>query len=253
VPAGAKILAIGGVGVREALQHQGFEVLTAEQAREALDHEVAGVLQGYGPAVTAADLSEAAYAVAAGAVWVATNTDVTLPTHRGTAPGNGTLVNAVRVATGQEPVVVGKPYAPLYRLCATRLEAEPAAVLAVGDRLDTDIAGAVAAGMDSALVLTGIDSVSTLASAPAALRPTYLLEDLRSLSEAYLPPETDYSWWVCGDDRRRLVDGAWEVATAGSAIEAARAGVACLHEALDHGELDEDAVRRLVPEIDAWQ
>jgi glycerol 3-phosphatase-2 len=253
VPSGARILAIGGAGVREALQHQGFVVATPEQARDALDHEVAGVLQGYGAAVTAADLSEAAYAVAAGAVWVATNTDVTLPTHRGTAPGNGTLVAAVQVATGKEPVVVGKPYAPLYQLCATRLEAEPARVLAVGDRLDTDIAGAVAAGMDSALVLTGIDSVTTLATAAPTARPTYLLEDLRYLSQAYVAAETDYSWWVCGADRRRLVDGAWEVATTGSAIESARAGVACLHEALDHGELDEHAVRRLVPEIDAWQ
>lgn len=253
VPSGAKILAIGGVGVREALRHHGFQVLTPDQARDALDHEVAGVLQGYGAAVTAADLSETAYAVAAGAVWVATNTDITLPTHRGTAPGNGTLVAAVQAATGQDPVVVGKPYAPLYRLCATRLDAEPSRVLAVGDRLNTDIAGAVAAGMDSALVLTGIDSVTTLATAPASMRPTYLLEDLRSLSAAYLGAETDYSWWVCGADRRRLVDGAWEVASAGSAIEAARAGVACLHEALDLGELDDDAVRRLVPEIDAWQ
>ena len=253
VPAGAKILAIGGVGVREALQHQGFQVVSPDQARDALDHEVAGVLQGYGAAVTAADLSETAYAVAAGAVWVATNTDATLPTHRGTAPGNGTLIAAVQVATGQDPVVVGKPYAPLYRLCATRLEAEPSRVLAVGDRLNTDIAGAVAAGMDSALVLTGIDSVTTLGTAPPSMRPTYLLEDLRSLSAEYVAAETDYSWWVCGADRRRLVDGAWEVASAGSAIEAARAGVACLHEALDLGELDDDAVRRLVPEIDAWQ
>ena len=253
VPPGAKILAIGGVGVREALHHQGFEVVTADQARDTLDHEVAGVLQGYGAAVTAADLSEAAYAVAAGAVWVATNTDITLPTHRGTAPGNGTLVAAVQVATGRDPVVVGKPNAPLYELCAARLEQQPARVLAVGDRLDTDIAGAVAAGMDSALVLTGIDSVTTLVSAPASMRPTYLLEDLRSLFATYLPAETDYSWWVCGADRRRIVDGAWEVAQAGSAIEAARAGVACLHEALDHGELDEAAARRLVPEIDAWQ
>ena len=73
------------------------------------------------------------------------------------------------------------------------------------------------------------------------------------MAEPYAAAETDYSWWVCGADRRRLVDGAWDVATVGSPIEAARAGVACLHEALDLGELDHDAVRRLVPEIDAWQ
>ena len=73
------------------------------------------------------------------------------------------------------------------------------------------------------------------------------------MSEPYRAAETDFVWWICGADRRRVVDGAWEVASAGSPIEAARAGTACLHEALDHDELDLDAVRRLVPEIDAWQ
>lgn len=253
LPARSTVLAVGGVGVREALQHEGFQVVTPQQTRDEPDLVVAGVLQGYGPSVTAADLAEAAYAVSAGAVWVATNTDATLPTHRGTAPGNGTLVSAVQRATGRDPIVVGKPHAPLYELCARRLDRLPAQLLAVGDRLDTDVAGAVEAGMDSALVLTGVDTVSSLAVAPAALRPTYLLEDLRSLSQPYLSAETDYVWWVCGGDRRRVVDGAWDVASVGSPIEAARAGTACLHEALDHDELDVDAVRRLVPEIDAWQ
>nr|WP_179423893.1 HAD-IIA family hydrolase [Pedococcus badiiscoriae] len=253
LPAGARVLAIGGAGVREALEHAGFEVVTPQQAGEEPDLVVAGVLQGYGPSVTAADLAEAAYAVSNGAVWVATNTDATLPTHRGTAPGNGTLVAAVQRATGRDPLVVGKPHAPLYRLCADRLERPPAQVLAVGDRLDTDVAGAVEAGMDSALVLTGVDSVSSLAVAPPSQRPTYLLEDLRALTEPYLSVETDYVWWVCGGDRRRLVDGSWDVASAGSPIETARAGTACLHEAIDHEELGLDAVLRLVPEIDAWQ
>jgi HAD superfamily hydrolase (TIGR01450 family) len=253
LPAGATILAVGGIGVREALQHHGFTVVTPQQAREDPDADVAGVLQGYGLSVTASDLAETAYAVTAGAVWVATNTDVTLPTHRGTAPGNGTLVTAVQLATGRDPLVVGKPHAPLYALCAQRLGREPAQVLAVGDRLDTDIAGAVAAGMDSVLVLTGVDSVTSLATAPPARRPTYLLQDLRALSEPYLATEADDGWWVCGGERRRVVDGAWDVATTGSPIESARAGIAALHDALDHDQLDLDAVGRLVPEIDAWQ
>ena len=253
VPATSRVLAIGGSGVREALQHEGFEAVSPEQTRTVPDLTVAGVLQGYGSAVTASDLAEAAYAVSAGAVWVATNTDGTLPTHRGTAPGNGTLVDAVQRATGRDPLVVGKPHPPLYRLCAARLGREPTQVLAVGDRLDTDVAGAVAAGMDSVLVLTGVDSVTSLAAAPAPLRPTYLLEDLRSLAEPYLAAEADSSWWTCGGDRRRVLDGAWEVASRGTRIESARAGIACLHEALDHNQLDLATVRRLVPEIDAWQ
>lgn len=250
---GARVLAVGGSGVREALRQQGFDVVVPEQTRNEPELAVAGVLQGYGVAVSAADLAEASYAVSAGAAWVATNTDATLPTHRGTIPGNGTLVAAVQRATGTDPLVVGKPHAPLYQLCAQRLGREPSQVLAVGDRLDTDVAGAVEAGMDSVLVLTGVDSVTSLAVAPSSMRPTYLVEDLRSLSERYVAAETDYTWWVCGEDRRRLVDGAWDVASTGTPIESARAGTACLHEALDHDEVDLDAVRRLVPEIDAWQ
>jgi glycerol 3-phosphatase-2 len=253
LPAGSVVLAVGGPGVREALQHRGFRVLLPAQVNDVGETEVSGVLQGYGSGVTATDLAEAAYAVAAGALWVATNTDATLPTHRGTAPGNGTLVAAVRAATGAEPVVVGKPHAPLYRLCAERLGMRPTRVLAVGDRLDTDIAGAVAAAMDSALVLTGVDSVTSLALAPVALRPTFVVADLRGLSQEYAVAETDYSWWTCGDDRRRIVDGVWDVARKGSELEAARAGLAALHEALDLGELDRDAVARLVSDIDLWQ
>ena len=253
LPAGSPVLAVGGPGVREALQHEGLRVVLPREVNEAGTTQISGVLQGYGASVMAGDLAEAAYAVAAGAAWVATNTDRTLPTHRGTAPGNGTLVAAVQAATGAAPVVVGKPHAPLYRLCADRLGVPASRVLAVGDRLDTDIAGAVVAGMDSALVLTGVDSVTSLALAPVALRPTYLVADLRDLSEEYVAAETDYSWWLCGGDRRRIVNGAWEVATKGSDLEAARAGLAALHEALDLGELDRDDVVRLVSDIDRWQ
>lgn len=250
---GARVMAVGGAGVLEALELHGFVVVLPADAGADPADRVAGVLQGYGRGVTAADLSEAAYAVAGGAVWVATNTDETLPTDRGTSPGNGMLVAAVRRAVGRDPLVVGKPEAPLYRLCAERLGLPAASVLAVGDRLDTDIAGARTAGMDSVLVLTGVDSVTTLAMAAPRLRPTYVVQDLRALTEEYEPVQQDQTWWVCGADRRRVVDGRWDVAAAGTPIEGARAGLACLHEGLDRGELDEAAVRRLAPQIDAWQ
>jgi glycerol 3-phosphatase-2 len=253
LPAGARVMAVGGAGVREALASQGFEVVLPTEAAAQPTARVAGVLQGYGAAVTAADLSEAAYAVAGGAVWVATNTDATLPTHRGTSPGNGMLVAAVRRAVGRDPIVVGKPEAPLYELCAEQLGLPSRSVLAVGDRLDTDIAGAAAAGMDSVLVLTGVDSVTSLAVADRALRPTFVVVDLRALAEDYQRVEADDSWWVCGSARRRVVDGRWDVAGTGTPIEDARAGLACLHQALDRGDLDEAAVRRLVPQVDVWQ
>ena len=113
---------------------------------------------------------------------MATNTDTTLPTDRGVAPGNGSLVGAVANAVGRAPdVVAGKPGAALYLLCAARLGVEPAAVLAVGDRLDTDIEGAVAAGIDSLLVLTGVDDLRACLDAPAHRRPTWVAPDLSAL------------------------------------------------------------------------
>ena len=173
---GARVLAIGGPGVGEALRERGFVPVTS-----AADDPVA-VVQGYGPAVTADDLAQAAYAVQGGALWLATNTDHTLPTASGFAPGNGALVLAVGAAVGRGPeLVAGKPDEPLYLLCAERLGVDPARILAIGDRLETDIEGATAAGMDSLLVLTGVHGVRDALAAYPAARPTWVARDLRAL------------------------------------------------------------------------
>jgi glycerol 3-phosphatase-2 len=175
------VLAVGGLGVAAALRGAGFVPVVPTDVN-ALAIRPAAVLQGYGPDVTATDLAEAAYAVQGGALWVATNTDSTLPTDRGVAPGNGSLVDAVRNAVGHPPhLVAGKPAPPLYLLCAERLGLDVRGVLAVGDRLDTDIEGAVAAGMDSLLVLTGVDDLAAALLAPPCRRPTLVAPDLRAL------------------------------------------------------------------------
>ena len=177
--AASSVLALGGPGVAAALEEVGLTPVLPAQAE---DTRVAAVLQGYGPQVTAADLAEGAYAIQQGATWVATNTDATLPTDRGVAPGNGSLVGAVERAVGRAPdLVAGKPGPPLYLMCADRLGLPVTDVLAVGDRLDTDIEGAVAAGMDSLLVLTGVDDLSACLEAPPHSRPTWVAPDLRSL------------------------------------------------------------------------
>lgn len=174
---GARVLAIGGPGVAEALRERGFVPVTS-----AAEDPVA-VVQGYGPAVTADDLAQAAYAVQGGALWLATNTDHTLPTASGFAPGNGALVLAVGAAVGRGPeLVAGKPDEPLYLMCAERLGVDPARILAIGDRLETDIEGATAAGMDSLLVLTGVHGVRDAVAARAAARPTWVARDLRALA-----------------------------------------------------------------------
>lgn len=179
--AGARVLAVGGPGVGTALEEVGLRPLTPAQVRSTTEPPAA-VLQGYGPDVTAADLAEVAYTVQAGALWAATNTDTTLPTDRGVQPGNGSLVAAVRAAVGADPgIVAGKPWPPLYHLGAERLGVDVTTVLAVGDRLDTDVEGAVAAGCDSLLVLTGVDDLAACLAAPAHRRPTWVAPDLAAL------------------------------------------------------------------------
>ncbi len=178
---GAEVLAVGGVGVGLALAEAGLTPVTPQDRRSGAAAPAA-VLQGYGPDVTASELAEVAYAAQDGAFWVATNTDATLPTDRGVAPGNGSLIAAVRTAVGRDPdLVAGKPEAPLYLLCARRLQVAVSSVLAVGDRLDTDIEGAVSAGADSLLVLTGVDDLAACLTAPPHRRPTWVAPDLASL------------------------------------------------------------------------
>ncbi len=190
LPAGATVLAVGGEGVPLALDEAGLLPIRAERVLDHLDRggTIAAVLQGFGPDVSWRDLAEAALAVSAGARWVATNTDITLPIDRGIVPGNGTLVGAVRDALGVAPIVVGKPHPPLYEAGAAVLGTSPAQTLAIGDRLDTDIEGAVNAGMDSLYVMTGVSRVREVALADASRRPTFLAVDLRATCAPYLTP-----------------------------------------------------------------
>jgi glycerol 3-phosphatase-2 len=186
VAPGSRVLAVGGPGVALALAELGYQPVRVAAERQAgrSDVEIAdsvrGVLQGFGPDVSWRDLAVASYAVAAGAQWVATNTDLTIPRADGIAPGNGTLVAAVTAATGIVPPAAGKPAAAMMLRAAQRLGAQRA--LAVGDRLDTDIAGARAAGIDALLVGTGVTAADDLLAAKPGERPTYVAADLRGLT-----------------------------------------------------------------------
>lgn len=183
---GAVVLAVGGVGVGAALDEAGLPWAGPQRVREAalagapLPVEV--VVQGYGAHVGALDLTEAAYAVRAGATWIATNDDATLPTERGLAVGNGSLVAAVATATGTVPEVVGKPHAPAYRIAVHRLGLPVEECLMLGDRMDTDIAGAAAVGLPSALVLTGVSTRQEAQDAPPELRPDHVAPTIPDLA-----------------------------------------------------------------------
>lgn len=186
----ATVLAVGGPGVALALEEEGFTALTPAQVRSAVEagqqgSRIDAVVQGYGADVSALDLAEAAYAIAEGAAWVATNDDATLPTARGLAPGNGSLVAAVAHATGAVPRVVGKPHAPAYQVALDRLGVEAAECLMIGDRLNTDIAGARAVGLASALVLTGVSTREEAAAADERQRPDHVVETIPDLAHLW--------------------------------------------------------------------
>jgi hypothetical protein len=118
-------------------------------------------------------------AIRSGALWIAANVDKTLPSERGLLPGNGAMVAALRAATDSEPQVAGKPEPTLLTDALARGRFR--SPLVVGDRLDTDIAGANAAGLPSLLVLCGVSTAAEAVRAVPGQRPNYIAEDLRSL------------------------------------------------------------------------
>lgn len=173
LPAGARVLLLGGRGLRQALTEEGLTpVDSAEDAPVA-------VVQGFDPDLTYARLAEATYAIRAGAWWVASNADRTVPTERGIASGNGAVAALLRAATDQEPLVTGKPEAAMHRESMRRSGARNPVI--VGDRLDTDIEAGYRSSTPTLLVFTGVTTPSELLAAPPAHRPTYLAADLRGL------------------------------------------------------------------------
>ncbi|MFJ2898838.1 HAD hydrolase-like protein [Streptomyces sp. NPDC087218] len=192
LPAGSRVLVVGGEGLRVALRERGLVPV------EYADDEPVAVAQGYGgPDMAWGRFAEAAYAIARGAVWFASNTDLTIPGARGIAPGNGAAVEVVRIATGAEPQVAGKPLPPMHRETVLRTGAERP--LVVGDRLDTDIEGAFNGGVDSLLVLTGVTDAAQLVAAGPRHRPTYVDADLRGLLTGQPEVTETGRGFVCGD------------------------------------------------------
>ena len=206
LPAGAPVLVVGAEALRAEVRDAGLTPVST------VEDKPAAVVQGYGPDVGWRILAEAALAVRGGAMWVATNTDRTLPSPRGPLPGNGSLVAVLRTALDREPdLVVGKPEPGLFTTAASLFGARRP--LVVGDRLDTDIQGAAGAGMDCLLVLTGVSGPADVLAAPVERRPTYVAAELSGLfragDDARLPLKESEAggWRVSRDGDRGKLDG----------------------------------------------
>jgi glycerol 3-phosphatase-2 len=204
--AAARVVVLGAEGLTEA-------VLAAGLVPVGVDDDAVAVVTGYGPEVRWRDIMRAAVRIRDGLWWVACNTDLTIPTSFGVAPGHGVLVDTVRRFSGVSPVVAGKPARPL--LDETVRRCGGVRPLMVGDRLDTDIEGAHTVGIDSLLVLTGVTGLADLVAARPGGRPTYVAGDLGGLAEAHASPEPNGDGVSLGGWTARVADGGLEVAGSG--------------------------------------
>ena len=211
LPAGARVFLVGGPGLDEALRERGLEPVTEPE------EGLAAVVQGYGPDVPWRQVMQGARLVREGLPWVASNTDMTIPSDAGPLPGAGTLVELVASFSGREPQVAGKPQRPLFEETLTRVGGSRP--LVVGDRLDTDIEGGVAMGWDTLLVLTGVSGLDEVVTAPAERRPTYIAPDLAALAETQPAPDVTEDEVSLGGWAARDQDGSLEIHGQGSVAD----------------------------------
>lgn len=193
---GDAVYVVGAESFRDLVHQAGFTVV------DSADDNPVVVLHGHSPENGWRTLSEAALSIRKGATYLASNLDSTLPTDRGFMVGNGSMVAAVTNATGVVPQAAGKPGPAMFTLARENLGVDRP--LVVGDRLDTDIAGGVAAGMDTLHVLTGVSGPRALIAAPEEQRPTFVAEDMGAL--------------VSGEDPRPSAQGGFTASVDGGAV-----------------------------------
>ena len=191
--AGAPVLVVGTDALRDEVLAVGLTPVASAADRPA------AVIQGYHPELPWPLIDEAGFAIQAGALWVATNTDSNRPTDRGLVAGAGAQIGALRQAVTVDPEVAGKPHPPLLTETVRRLGA--ADPIFVGDRLDTDIDGAAAVGMASLLVLTGAHGKRELVA--ATTRPDHLGLGIDALLEPAARIETGDGYARCGPHTAR--------------------------------------------------
>jgi 4-nitrophenyl phosphatase len=184
-PATTRVFVVGEDGALGPLREQGF-ILTGlyELPTPKTPHAQGAdiVVCGKDSTLTWAKLATATLNIRAGAKFVGTNGDTTLPTEYGVTHGNGAILAALTAATGVSPTIIGKPEPIMYRQAMKLLGSDPDETIAIGDRLETDILGAVRAGIRSLMVLTGISSEEDLSTSD--YRPTWVMPDIIAVTDA---------------------------------------------------------------------
>jgi 4-nitrophenyl phosphatase len=175
-PSTTKVYVLGEDGATLPLLERGF-ILT-----DLYDVTADVVVCGKDSTLTWDKLATATLNVRNGAAFIGTNADTTLPTEHGITHGNGAILAAIQTASGVTPVCIGKPEPIIYQQAIALLGTELDKTIAIGDRLETDILGAVNTGIRSLMVLTGISSVTDLVDSD--YQPTWVLPDLEAVTAA---------------------------------------------------------------------
>ncbi len=179
VPARTRVFAVGEAGLVEPLREQGFTLACSH--KEGDDWQADVVVVGKDETLSWDKLATATLNLNTGAEFIGTNADTTLPMELGVSHGNGAILAALNAATGRQPTIIGKPEPILYQQALSRLNVSPEEVVAIGDRLETDILGAVRAGIRSLLVLTGVSGREDLRQVD--YRPDWVMEDIQAVTE----------------------------------------------------------------------
>ena len=170
------VIVMGQAGLITALTNAGFTLTTNPD-------EAVYAVAGINFELTYESLANVTLAIRRGARFIGTNADVTYPSERGPLPGAGSILALLATATGQQPLVIGKPNAGMYEQAMARLGLAPAETLMVGDRYDTDISGAIPLGLQTVGILTGITTRAEFEQATAP--PHLIVDDLPSLIESF--------------------------------------------------------------------
>jgi 4-nitrophenyl phosphatase len=172
-PHGGPVFVVGEGGLIKALEKNGFYPADADAK------DVLAVICGFDRQVTFEKFTRATILIRKGALFIGTNPDRTFPTPEGLIPGAGSFVAFLEAASDVKPIIAGKPFPTLFQLAFNRLQLSPDEILAVGDRLDTDILGGRQAGCRTALVMSGVTSPGELAA--WSPKPDLVAPDLSSL------------------------------------------------------------------------
>lgn len=178
-PAGTRVYVVGGKGIHEALDGAGFDIST--DSADPVEIVVAGIDFD----LNYEKVKNATLYIRNGATFIGTNPDVTFPSPEGLVPGAGSVIGMIEIASDQTPTIIGKPAKPMFETALEALDTAPEDTVMIGDRLNTDIEGGQAVGMQTVLLFTGVTQPEELTQPDNAIWPHVAYEGLPELLKAW--------------------------------------------------------------------